>query len=105
MISFDDFKKIELQIATIKSAEPIPGSDKLLKLQIDLGGEPRQLLAGLAQDYSPEDLIDKQIVVVANLEPKKLMGIASQGMLLATNTQPPILLQPAKSVPAGTKVF
>ena len=105
MVSYNDFKQIELQIATIISAEPVPGSDKLVKLQINLGKENRQLLAGLAEFYTPTELINQQIVVVTNLEPKKLLGIESQGMLLATNTQPPILLQPAKPVLPGTRVF
>ncbi len=105
MITFDEFKKVELQVATITGVEKVAGSNKLLKLQIDLGDETRQLLAGLAEYYSPEELINTQIVVVANLEPKKLMGLESQGMLLAANGDTPQLLRPAQPVPAGTQVF
>ncbi|MEA1992888.1 MAG: methionine--tRNA ligase [Euryarchaeota archaeon] len=82
MISFDEFKKIEIKVGEIKEAERIEGSDKLLKLQVDIG-EKRQLVAGLAEQYDSEELVGKKILVVANLEPAKLFGVESQGMLLA----------------------
>jgi methionyl-tRNA synthetase len=105
MISFKDFQKIELKVAKIIEAEKIEKSEKLLKLIVDLGDEKRQLVAGIAKYYRPEDLIGKEIVVVANLEPKKLMGIESQGMLLAANVDgEPVILIPEKEVPPGTKV-
>jgi methionyl-tRNA synthetase len=105
MISFEDFQKIELKVAKIIEAEKIEKSEKLLKLIVDLGNEKRQLVAGIAKYYKPEDLIGKEIVVVANLEPKKLMGIESQGMLLAANVDgEPVILIPEKEVPPGTKV-
>jgi methionine--tRNA ligase beta chain len=105
MISFEEFKKIELKVGKVLNAEKIEGSEKLLKLIVDLGDEKRQLVAGIAKYYEPEDLIDKEIVVVTNLEPKKLMGIESQGMLLAANVDgEPVILIPEKEVPPGTIV-
>ena len=85
MITIDDFKKVDLRIAKVLEAERVPKSEKLLKLQISIGSEKRQLVAGIAQHYKPEDLIGKKIVVVANLQPAKLMGQESQGMLLAAS--------------------
>ena len=105
MISIDDFRKIELKIATIKSAEPHPNADKLMVLQIDLGSEQRQICAGIRNQYAPEELVGRQIVVVANLETAKLRGLESQGMLLAASDDGRvIILTPDKSVQAGSKV-
>jgi len=85
LISIDDFAKIKLRTAVVLEAEKVPKSKKLLKLKVDLGTETRQILAGIAEHYSPEDMIGKTIVVVANLKPARLMGLESQGMLLAAN--------------------
>jgi len=105
MISIDDFRKVELRIATIKSAEPHPNADKLMVLRIDLGDEQRQICAGIRGHYAPEELLGKQIVVVANLETAKLRGLDSQGMLLAASDDDRvIILTPDKTVLAGTKV-
>ncbi len=84
-ISFDEFQKLDLRIGKVIACEPIPKSKKLLKLQVELGAERRQIVAGIAEHRTPEELIGKSIVVVANLAPAKLMGIESQGMLLATH--------------------
>ena len=85
-ITFDDFAKIDLRIAKIVSAEPHPNADRLLKIQLDDGsGEPRQICAGIKAQYSPEDLVGKSIVIVANLAPRKLRGEESRGMLLAAS--------------------
>ncbi|MDI6802508.1 MAG: methionine--tRNA ligase [Bacteroidota bacterium] len=84
-ITIEDFKKIDLRVATVMECEKVPKSEKLLKLQILLGAEKRQLVAGIAQHYKPSDLIGKKIIVVANLQPTKLMGTDSQGMLLAAS--------------------
>jgi methionyl-tRNA synthetase len=84
-IEYADFEKVDLRVAKIVAAEAIPKSSKLLKLKIDMGGE-RTLVAGIAKEYKPEELVGKKIVVVANLKPTKLMGIESQGMLLAAET-------------------
>jgi methionyl-tRNA synthetase len=105
MISIEDFRKVELRVATIKSAEPHPNADKLLVLQVDLGDEQRQICAGIRGQYAPEDLLGKQIVVVANLETAKLRGLDSQGMLLAASDDGRVvILTPEKSVAAGSKV-
>jgi methionyl-tRNA synthetase len=86
VITIEEFQKIEMRVATILSAERVPGTEKLLKLQIDLGSEHRQLVAGIAKHYTPEELIGKQIVVVTNLQPAVIRGIESQGMLLTAST-------------------
>lgn len=86
MVSFDDFKKIELKTAKIISIEDIVGKDKLYKLQIELGTEKRQLVAGIKQYYSKEELLGKTIIVVSNLEPAVIAGNQSNGMLLAVKT-------------------
>ena len=84
-ISIDDFSKLELRVATITAVAPHPNADRLLVLQIDLGSERRQLVAGIRAHYQPEDLVGKQIIVVANLQPATMRGVASQGMLLAAS--------------------
>ena len=84
-IQYDDFAKIELRAARVLAAERIPKADKLLKIQVDLGTEQRQILAGIAQQFEPESLIGKTVVVVANLAPRKMRGLDSQGMLLAAS--------------------
>ncbi len=85
LIDFDDFQKIDLRVATIASAEPVPKSKKLLKLKVDLGFEERTVISGISQYYTPEQLVGKKIVLVANLKPAVLMGIESQGMVLAAS--------------------
>ncbi|HSK30401.1 MAG TPA: methionine--tRNA ligase subunit beta [Candidatus Limnocylindria bacterium] len=105
MISIDDFRKVELKIATVRSAEPHPNADRLMVLQVDLGNEQRQICAGIRDHYTPEDLIGKQVVVVANLETAKLRGMESQGMLLAASDEGRVIfLTPEKVVQAGAKV-
>jgi methionyl-tRNA synthetase len=86
LITIDDFMKVKLRTATILEAENVKKSKKLIKLKVDLGNETRQILAGIAEHYKPEELVGRTIVVVANLQPAKLMGLESQGMLLAANT-------------------
>ena len=85
LITIDDFKKVELKLARVVSAELVPKSNKLLKIQVEIGAERRQVVAGIAQHYKPEDLVGKMIVVVTNLQPAKLMGQESNGMLLAAS--------------------
>jgi methionyl-tRNA synthetase len=82
-ITIDDFMKIQLKTATVLSAERVPNSEKLIKLQVDLGTEKRQIVAGIGKKYEPDALLGKRIVIVANLQPRKLMGLESQGMVLA----------------------
>ena len=105
LISFEEFGSLDIRIGEIKTAEHIKGSDKLLKLLVDIGEETRQVVAGIAKGYSPEDLVGMQVVVLANLMPAKLFGIESQAMLLAADSAgKAVLLQPRESVETGTKV-
>jgi len=86
-IKFEDFAKIDFRVATIKEAEAHPNADRLIKIQLDDGSEEgRQICAGIREHYQPEDLIGKQVIVVANLEPRKIRGEISNGMLLAGST-------------------
>jgi len=105
MITFDQFQQLDLRVAQILKAEKVEEADKLLVLQIDLGEEKRQLVAGIAQDYSLEELEGKKIIIVANLEPKKIKGYLSQGMLLAVDSSHgPVLLVPEGEVLPGSKI-
>jgi methionyl-tRNA synthetase len=105
-ITIEDFMKVDLRVARVVEAEPLEGSDKLLKLQLDVAGEKRQVVAGIKANYDPMDLIGRQVVVVFNLKPAKLRGTESQGMLLAAVDEDggAILLQPEKESPEGAKV-
>ena len=107
-ISYDDFAKLDLRVATVLECRPHENADKLLVLQIELAnGEKRQICAGLRQHYPPEQLVGKQIVVVANLAPRQMRGQISQGMLLAatdTATQKVIVVSPSEQTAPGSKV-
>lgn len=105
-ISIDDFMKIDLRVAKVLAAEKVEGSDKLLKLQVTVAGEERQIVAGIAQHYQPEQMIGKEIVVVANLKPAKLRGVLSQGMLLAASNEDGqlALVRPEQEIGDGAKV-
>ncbi len=103
MISFDEFKKLDLRVGKILKAEQIEGTDKLFRLEVDLGSETRQIVAGIALAYTPEELMGKEIPLVVNLEPRMLKGVESQGMLLAADDNgAPVLLSPDKEVPPGS---
>ena len=107
MITIDDFAKIELRVAQVKFAEKVKGADKLLRLEIDLGYEQRQIVAGIAKAYDPEKLIGRKIVIVANLQPRKLRGLESNGMLLAASVGEegqPVLAGFLEDVPVGAKL-
>lgn len=129
MITFDEFKKVELRVAKIEAAERVEGSEKLIKLQLDLSisssapeeqasmegeehapaaepvREKRQIVAGIGKRYAPEELIGKQIVIVANLAPRALMGIESHGMLLAASDENGLaLVAPDRDVTPGAQV-
>ncbi|OGN00444.1 MAG: methionine--tRNA ligase subunit beta [Candidatus Yanofskybacteria bacterium RIFCSPHIGHO2_02_FULL_41_29] len=106
MITYDDFKKIDLRVAKILKVERVEGSEKLVRLQIDVGDlGQRQLIAGIGTVYASEILVGKQIVIVANLEPKKLMGLESNGMLLATSDEMgPVLIAPESEVKEGAGI-
>jgi methionyl-tRNA synthetase len=105
LITFEDFQKIDLRVAKVLEAEKVEGADRLIRLQISLGSEERQIVAGVAKFYKPEDLVGRQIVVVANLAPAKIRGVESQGMLLAASGDDGLaLLKPDSELPSGSKV-
>jgi methionine--tRNA ligase beta chain len=105
MITFDDFMKLDIKIGTVTAADKVEGADKLIHLEIDLGGEHRQIVAGMTPTYMPEEFIGKQVPILVNLEPRKLRGIESQGMILAVDVDgKPVLLLPDKEVPPGSVV-
>jgi methionyl-tRNA synthetase len=106
-ISIDDFVKIDLRVALVKVAEPVKGTDKLMRLEVDLGTETRQIVAGIAKAYTPEQLIGRKIVIVANLAPRKLRGLESKGMLLAASIGEqgtPVLAGFLEDVPPGARL-
>lgn len=104
-IKYEDFKKIDLRVGKVVSAEDVKGSKNLVKLIVDIGDEKRQIITGLKRWYKPDELEGKFIIVIANLEPKKFMGLESKGMLLATiDTEKPILLTVEEEVPPGTRI-
>jgi methionyl-tRNA synthetase len=105
-IAIDDFIKVELRIAQILVAERIPKADKLLRLEVDLGYEKRQILSGIAEHYTPEDLIGRRIIVITNLAPRKMRGLESHGMLLAASEEngKPYLATVPEGVPLGTRL-
>jgi methionyl-tRNA synthetase len=103
-VSYEDFEKIDLRVAKVLAAEVVPKSSKLLKLKIDVG-EERTIVAGMGKDYKPEEIVGKNIVVVVNLKPTKLMNIESRGMLLATDTEAGLTLVSCDRDPkTGAKV-
>ncbi len=105
MITIDRFRELELKVATVTAAEPHPNADRLLVLRVDLGGEQRQIVAGIRAHYAPETLVGRQVVVVANLEPAMLRGVESQGMLLAASSgDRVVLVRPDDPVAAGAMV-
>ena len=107
MITFEEFKKLDIRIGKIESAERLENADKLLKLVIDFGVEKRQVLAGIAEFVEDVDsLVGKEVPVLTNLEPKKFRGHESRGMILAADVDgKPVLLHPSEEVPPGSKVM
>ena len=105
-ITIDDFSKVELRVAQVKVAEKVKGADKLLRLEVDLGTETRQILAGIAEAYAPETLVGRKIVIVANLAPRKMRGLESNGMLLAASLEggKPVLAAFLEEVPVGARL-
>src|SRR5208283_3114272 len=105
-ITIDDFAKVELRVAQVKTAERVKGADKLLRLEVDLGTEVRQLVAGIAEAYEPETLIGRKVVIVANLAPRKLRGLESNGMIVAAAPEggKPVLASFLEDVPVGTRL-
>lgn len=117
-ITYEDFDKLDLRVAEVLDAEEIVGADKLWKLSVDLGGEMKTICAGIRQYYSREELVGKKIVVVANLAPRKLKGVVSEGMLLAASTptrgvrtsdeaehhEEVVLISPEKDIGNGNRI-
>jgi methionyl-tRNA synthetase len=108
IITIDDFAKVDLRVAVVLAAERVPKTDKLLKLDLDLGFEKRTIVSGIAQFYEPEALVGRRIVIVANLKPAKLRGVESRGMLLAAggrgDGEELGLITLDKEIPPGTRV-
>lgn len=105
MITIDDLSKVEIKVGEVLTAGPVDGSEKLLKLEVDFGEEKRQILSGIAKYYSPEELVGKKTIFVTNLEPRQMMGLESNGMLLASGTEDSIiLLEPNQEIPNGSKL-
>ena len=106
-ITIDDFLKVELRVGEVKVAERVKGADKLLRLEVDIGSEVRQVVAGIAKAYEPEKLIGRKVVIVANLQPRKLRGLESNGMIVAASVGDdgqPVLAGFLEDVPAGAKL-
>ena len=104
-VSIDDFAKLDLRVAKVISCEKVKKSSKLLKLQLDIGIETRQVVSGIAKYYTPDELVGKKVIMIANLKPAKLMGIESQGMILAASNENQLVLATIdKDVPVGTKL-
>jgi methionyl-tRNA synthetase len=103
VVTFEEFQKLDIRTGKVLSAEPVPKSNKLLKLQVDIGGETRQIVAGMQQFYKPEELVGRDVVVVTNLAPVKIFGVESNGMILAAGDSAS-LLTPLKPVEPGSKI-
>ena len=107
LISIDDFSKIDLRVGEVKQAEPVKGADKLLHLKVDIGeAQPRTIVAGIALAYNPDQLIGRKIVIVANLQPRTLRGLTSQGMIVAASLEggSPVLAGFLEDVPVGARL-
>lgn len=104
-MTIDEFKNVDLRVGKVIAAERVAGSEKLLKLEVDLG-EKRQILSGIAKQYAPESMIGKSVVIVANLDPRSMMGMESQGMLLAAHGEngEPVILSVESDVAPGSKI-
>lgn len=105
-ITIDDFAKIELRVGVVKVAEKVKGADKLLRLEVDIGTEVRQVVAGIAEAYDPEPLVGRKVVIVANLAPRKLRGLESNGMIMAASLEggKPALASFLEDVPIGARL-
>ena len=107
-MTIDEFQKSDLRVGKIVAAEKVENSEKLLKFSVALGDDegPRQILSGIAKWYAPEDLVGKHVVIIANLEPRMMMGMESRGMLLAAHGEDgrPVILTTAEEVPEGSKI-
>ena len=104
-VSFEEFKRLDIRVGKVVSAERVKGSKKLIELKIDIGGEVKRAVAGIAEFYSPEEVENKLVIVVTNLQPKKIFGLESEVMILAAfDGRRLAILQPDKDIPVGTQV-
>ena len=106
MITIEDFKKLNIVVGTIESVDEIEGSEKLYKFVVNIGTEARQILGGLKLPYPKEELVGKQVLILANIEPRMLMGFESQGMILCASDSDdkPVITQPLSPVPYGSAI-
>ena len=104
MLTFDDFIKLEMRIGTVIEAERVQGTDKLIKVMVDMGSEKRQVVVGFGHIHRPEDLIGKQIPVAVNIEKAVIRGVESNGVFIALGDERATLLVPQQKVPNGTKL-
>jgi methionyl-tRNA synthetase len=106
-ISIEDFAKVDMRVGQVVAAERVPGAHKLLKLNVDIGAEVRQVVAGIAEAYAPEQLVGMKVVIVTNLQPRKLRGVESNGMIVAASVDPggkPVLVTFKEEVPNGARL-
>jgi methionyl-tRNA synthetase len=105
-IGIEDFVRVELRVGLVKVAEKVKNADKLLRLEVDIGSEVRQIVAGIAEAYAPEALVGRKVVIVANLAPRKLRGLESNGMIVAASLEggPPVLASFLEDVPVGARL-
>ena len=104
-IAFEDFQKLDLRVAKVTAAERVPKADKLLKLTLDVGGDPRTVVSGIAPAYAPEAMVGKTVIYLANLTPRKIRGVLSQGMILAAGGDEVLALSGLdRDVPPGTPI-
>jgi methionyl-tRNA synthetase len=105
-IGIEDFSKVELRVGLVKVAEKVKNADKLLRLEVDIGSEVRQIVAGIAEAYAPETLVGRKVVIVANLAPRKLRGLESNGMIVAASLEggQPVLAGFLEDVPVGARL-
>jgi len=106
IVEYENFASLDLRIGTVLEAEKITNSDKLLKLKVSLSEEDsRQVIAGIGKKYQPEDIVGKQVALVVNLKPRSIMGLESQGMIMAASGEDgPIIIKPENNVPDGTQI-
>jgi tRNA-binding protein len=106
IVTYEEFKKLDVRVVMVTSAEAIPGKTRILKLELDIGGgEKRTVIAGGAQFYKPQDFIEKKFVGLVNLEPRTVAGVKSEGMILATETEKPLWLSVDKDAPIGSRII
>jgi methionyl-tRNA synthetase len=106
-IPIDDFSKVDLRVGVVLSAERVKGADKLMHMKVDIGeAEPRTIVAGIAEAYTPEQLVNRKVVIVANLEPRKLRGVVSNGMIVAASVEggKPVLAGFHEDIPVGARL-